>query len=196
MARMTIEHNPSAELSARERILVTAHDLFYRDGIRATGIDRVIEQSNVAKVTFYRHYPSKNDLILAYLNYRHDTWMRWLRETLARHTSSGSTPLDALLGTFAEWWNRPDYRGCAFINAAAELGTASPDILELVRRHKTEMTGVFETLLPRGAGRLAKARALALAIDGAIVHVQMGVPVRALLETLRLLVEPLLDARS
>jgi AcrR family transcriptional regulator len=59
------------DLSARDRILRTAHDLFYADGLRATGIDRVIAEAGVTKVTFYRHFPSKNDLILAYLNLRH-----------------------------------------------------------------------------------------------------------------------------
>jgi AcrR family transcriptional regulator len=196
MTYMTTEYRPSTELPARERILVTAHDLFYRDGIRATGIDRVIAQSKVTKVTFYRHYPSKNDLIRAYLNYRHDKWMGWLRTTLERHVSSGRPPLDALLATFDEWWHSPDYRGCAFINATAELATADPEVLELVKKHKAEMTNVFETLLPRGAGRLAKARALTLTIDGAIVHAQMGTPVRLLLETLKLIAEPLLNTRS
>ena len=61
----------STALPPRERILRTAHDLFYRDGIRATGIDRVIAESGVAKVTFYRQFPSKDDLVLAYLDFRH-----------------------------------------------------------------------------------------------------------------------------
>eukprot|EP01031_Cornospumella_fuschlensis_P009142 gene9142-11228_t len=56
-------------LPARDRILVTAHDLFYRDGIRATGIDRIIAESGVAKLTFYRHFPSKDELVKAFLNY-------------------------------------------------------------------------------------------------------------------------------
>lgn len=195
IARMTLEHRPSIELPARERILLTAHDLFYRDGIRATGIDRVIAESKVTKVTFYRHYPSKNDLIQAYLNYRHDTWMKWLRTTLERHISAGRGALDALLETFGEWWRSPSYRGCAFINAAAEFGTADHEILELVKQHKAEMTRVFQSLLPREAGRSSRARALGLAIDGAIVHAQIGVPVRTVVEELKLVAEPLLRAR-
>ena len=73
------------ELPARERILRTAHDLFYAEGLRATGIDRVIAEAGVTKVTFYRHFPSKNDLILAYLNLRHEQWMAWFVAALARH---------------------------------------------------------------------------------------------------------------
>ena len=67
------------DLPASERILLTAHDLFYREGIRATGIDRVIAESGVTKVTFYRHFPSKNELILAFLAYRHERWMALVR---------------------------------------------------------------------------------------------------------------------
>src|SRR6185436_2086359 len=71
--------------SPYDRILQAAHDLFYRDGIRATGIDRVIAESGVAKLTFYRQFASKDDLILAFLDYRHERWMAWFTAALARH---------------------------------------------------------------------------------------------------------------
>ena len=74
----------AAPLSARDRILGTAHDLFYRDGIRATGIDRLIAESGVTKVTFYRHFPSKNDLVRAFLDLRHARWMAWFVDALGR----------------------------------------------------------------------------------------------------------------
>lgn len=66
-----------SDLPARERILLAAHDLFYREGIRATGVDKVIAAAGVTKVTFYRHFPSKHDLIRAFLEYRHGIWMAW-----------------------------------------------------------------------------------------------------------------------
>ena len=75
----------NSDLPARERILRKAHDLFYAEGLRATGIDRVIAEAGVTKVTFYRHFPSKNDLILTYLNLRHERWMKWFTEALERH---------------------------------------------------------------------------------------------------------------
>ena len=180
-----------AALPARQRILQTAHDLFYRDGIRATGIDRVIAEAKVTKVTLYRSYPSKNDLIHAYLAFRHEHWMAWLREALARHQAAGEPPQQALLGSLADWWRSPDYRGCAFINSAAELGSADPQVLQTVREHKAEMTAAFTQLLPEGPSRERRAQALALAVDGAIVHAQMGTPVEALLQMLGLLVAPL-----
>ncbi|MGA8009986.1 MAG: TetR/AcrR family transcriptional regulator [Thiomonas sp.] len=188
------DQTPSAaEPSPRERILVTAHDLFYRDGIRATGIDRVIAHARVTKVTFYRHYPSKNALIMAYLAYRHENWMKWLKSSLEKHTTSGLAPLDALLSTFGAWWSSSDYRGCAFINTAAELGGADPEVLAVVRQHKAEMTSVLETLLPADSQRPSRAGALAVAIDGAIVHAQTGMPVDLVLATLRRIAEPLLS---
>lgn len=185
---MSTVDTPAATASPRDRILRAAHDLFYREGIRATGIDRIIEAAQVTKVTFYRQYPSKDELIRAYLAYRHEHWMAWLRATLDSH--GGKPPGRALLATFEAWFARDDFRGCAFLNSAAELGSADPGILEIARAHKAEMTAVFETLLPRGAGRATKARALALAVDGAIVHAQMGQPLPALLEALKVLVDP------
>ena len=67
---------------AREKILLSAHELFYRHGIRATGIDKIIAQARVTKVTFYRHFPSKNDLILAYLEYRHTRWLNRFSQSI------------------------------------------------------------------------------------------------------------------
>lgn len=184
-----------AGLPARERILRTAHDLFYRDGVRATGIDRVIARARVTKVTFYRHYPSKDELVLAYLAYRHERWMAWLRDALRTQLAAGHAPLAAVLRSFEGWWRSPEYRGCAFINAATELGAADPRVLDIVRRHKSDMCEAFEALLPRTAGRASTARAVALAVDGAIVHAQMGVPLAQLLRSLRVLLGPLLEAR-
>ncbi len=85
---------PDREMSARDRILQTAHDLFYRDGIRATGIDRIIAEAQVTKVTFYRHFPSKNALVGAYLDYRHALWMGWFADALHRHRRPRQPPID------------------------------------------------------------------------------------------------------
>ena len=79
---------PSLEsLPPRERILVAAHGLFYAEGIRATGVDRIIERSSVSKVTFYRQYASKDDLIRAYLDYRHERWISWFQASLAQEAA-------------------------------------------------------------------------------------------------------------
>ncbi|QQP97395.1 TetR/AcrR family transcriptional regulator [Lysobacter enzymogenes] len=152
--------------SARERILQTAHDLFYLEGVRATGVDRVIAESGVTKVTLYRHFPSKNELILAFLDYRHERWMAWFDAALRR----GGDDAAALAPALAEWFAHPQFRGCAFINTVAELGPALPDAGERARAHKRAMQARIAALLPAGAARETRARALAVAVDGAIVR--------------------------
>ncbi|WP_175941334.1 TetR/AcrR family transcriptional regulator [Caballeronia sp. BCC1704] len=160
----------STELPPDARILRTAHDLFYRDGIRATGIDRVIAESGVAKKTFYRYFASKDDLIVAFLEYRHDNWMTWFRDGLSRH---GGT-LSALVPTLAEWFGGEAYRGCAFINSVVEVGGTLPQAVEIARRHKREMTAAIRALMPPSRTAKADAQALALAVDGAIVAAQFA----------------------
>ncbi len=162
-------HSSLANLSPAERILATAHALFYRDGIRATGIDRVIAESGVAKKTFYRYYPSKNDLIVAFLEYRHRNWMTWFEDAVKRRGAN----VDALVPALAEWFESEGYRGCAFINAVVEVGGTVPEAVDISRRHKLDMAAVIRTLLPAWS-RTAKAdaRALAMAVDGAIVGAQ------------------------
>lgn len=159
--------------TARERILLTAHDLFYRDGIRATGIDKIIREAKVTKVTFYRHFPGKHDLIQAFLEYRHRRWMDWFREALARHGAVAGGGLRPLQGAMEEWFGNPLFRGCAFINTAAELGGACPDLLEICSKHKLDMILAIAELLPESAARLDTAYAAAVAVDGAIVRAQM-----------------------
>lgn len=160
-------------LPAKDRILLTAHDLFYRDGIRATGIDKVIAESGVTKVTFYRHFPSKNDLIRAFLEYRHRRWMDWFADAIGRHGGKPCGGLMPLVPVLEEWFCDPLYRGCAFINTVAELGGVLPDAVEICSMHKQDMVGVIAGLLPKNESRLRLAYAAATAIDGAIVRAQL-----------------------
>lgn len=168
---------PSGDLSAlaaRERILVTAHQLFYRDGIRATGIDRLIAESGVAKLTFYRHFPSKDELVRTFLEDRHERWMAWFVDALGRHGATRGTGLAPLAAAMQEWFEAPPFRGCAFINAVAEVGGIAPDVMAISRRHKADMTQVIAGLLPEGVDHEGVAEAAAVAVDGAIVQAQMA----------------------
>lgn len=178
---------PTAPLPARERILLTAHDLFYREGIRATGIDRVIAQAGVTKVTFYRHFPSKNELILAFLEHRHQRWMDAFTDALRRH---GPGPA-ALVPALGEWFGSPDFRGCAFINSVGELGASLPEVVAISRRHKDDMQTAISGLLPASRQRPRLARAIALAVDGAIVRAQMDQAPEPALKTLDQIVQAL-----
>ncbi|WP_369790143.1 TetR/AcrR family transcriptional regulator [Rouxiella sp. WC2420] len=160
-------------VAARERILHTAHDLFYRDGIRATGIDLIIKQAGVTKVTFYRHYPSKSALVLAFLDYRHQRWICWFSETLLEKTSTALPFPAALAATLLEWFTRGDYRGCAFINSSLEYGDALPEVLKISVAHKKDMADVIAGYFKESSDKNQIAESVALLIDGAIVKAQM-----------------------
>jgi hypothetical protein len=91
-----------------------------------------------------------------------------------------------------EWMRSPDYRGCAFLNSVSELATDLPAVLDAAQRHKRQMAAVVETLLPAGPGRSRRARALCIAMDGAIVHAQFGERVDHVLKGFKLLVHSVL----
>jgi AcrR family transcriptional regulator len=188
-------------LPARERILVTARELFYRDGLRAIGIDRIIAEASVAKLTFYRHFPSKNHLIQTFLEDRHQRWMAWFIDALGRHGAVAGGGLAPLQKALAEWFHQPVFRGCAFINAVAEMGSALPVVVQIAKRHKQEMQQVIAGLLPAGRGHTAtSARALALTVaaDGAMVRAQIDGADAALAALQQLIhaLEPPRSARS
>lgn len=163
-----IQSHTLQNLPPHERILLTAYELFYREGIRATGIDRVITEAKVTKVTFYRNFPSKNDLIREFLEYRHQQWMAWFIDALQRHGSN----IRALSPALAEWFGDENFRGCAFINSVGELGGIMPEVIEISRRHKQEMTEIIAGLLSPSAKQKQDAQAVALAVDGAIIRAQ------------------------
>lgn len=187
-AMKDIDNTTAQKQSARERILLTAHDLFYRNGIRATGIDRVIAESGVTKVTFYRHFPSKNQLICAFLEYRHQRWMDWFTDALARYGGG----VDALVPALAEWFRDEHFRGCAFINSVGELGDTLPEVLEISRRHKQDVTQAICRILPPSRSQPSIAHALAVAIDGAIIRAQLDPLPDAALTALETIIDTLL----
>ena len=131
----------SAEPAARDRILESAYDLFSHRGIRAVGIEEVIERAAVAKATLYRHFPSKDDLVLAFLRQRETVWTHGWVEAEAR--KRGTTPdgrLLAIFDLFDEWFQRDDFEGCSFVNVLLEtadlghpVGHASAAHLENIR---------------------------------------------------------------
>jgi AcrR family transcriptional regulator len=114
--------------SARERLLTAAYELFSRRGIRAVGTDEVIERAGVARATLYRHFATKDDLVLAVLQRREELWTRGLIEDQSRQR--GATPEQQLLAIFDvlhDWFQlRDGYEGCSFINVLLELGADHP----------------------------------------------------------------------
>ena len=157
---------PSA---ARERILEAAFALFYARGIRAVGVDLIIAESGVAKATFYKHFPAKDDLVVAYLDKVDGIWTGQLHQAAA---AAGPDPVDQLVGMFDALrtsCRREGYRGCAFINAAAESqpGTAVHD---RTVAHKSAVLDWVRGLAEEAGARDPEwlARSLTLLLDGGL----------------------------
>jgi AcrR family transcriptional regulator len=112
------------EPQARERILDTAYELFSRRGVRDVGVDEVIASAGVAKATLYRHFPSKNELVLAFLERRERRWTHeWLETEAKRRGDTPEEQLLAIFDVFGEWFRRDDFEACAFVNVLLEMGT-------------------------------------------------------------------------
>jgi AcrR family transcriptional regulator len=108
--------------TARERILDTAYELFSRHGTRAVGVDRIIAECGIAKMTLYRNFASKDDLILAFLDRRDEMWTRaWLQAEAERRGATPAERLLAIFDTFGGWFAREDFEGCSFINVMLEV---------------------------------------------------------------------------
>lgn len=181
------------KISVRDKILRTAHDLFYSTGFKATGVDTLIKEAKVTKVTFYRHFPSKSLLILAYLHYRHEIWMNWFEASLRRNLNAGQTSSEALSATLYEWFVSPEFHGCAFINASAEAKSEDieSEIKAICRDHKLETKKMITSLTKVADERVINE--IMLLIDGAIIHAQMGVETDTVLHSLSRGLEQLME---
>ncbi len=156
-------------VSARQRILDVAYRLFYARGIRAVGVDLLVAESGVAKATFYKHFPTKDALVLAYLDRVDDDWTGQLHSAAA---AAGDAPADQLVGLFdalTTACGRDGYRGCGFINAAAETQPGTPAHDRIVAHKQAVLAWITELATRAGVrspGELA--RALTLLLDGGL----------------------------
>ena len=134
--------------AAKLRILATADRLFYDEGIRSVGIDRLISESEVTKATFYKHYGSKDRLILEYVKSRHRAEVA-TTEQLIDQAETPKDAVQALVSALVADIQRPDFRGCAFINAAAEFGDEDHPVRETVNEHRDWYTDTLAALFAR-----------------------------------------------
>jgi AcrR family transcriptional regulator len=132
-------------LSPRERVLDTAYDLFSRHGIRAVGVDRIIATSGVAKMTLYRHFRSKEALVLAFLQEREKRWtMEWLHAEVSSRADDGAGRMLAIFDVFDEWFRQPDFEGCSFINVLLEFGELGHPFQQASIGHLATIRGLVQ----------------------------------------------------
>jgi AcrR family transcriptional regulator len=163
--------------AARERILDTAYELFSHRRVHDVGIDELIERAGVAKATLYRHFPSKDELVLAFLEQREQLWTYgWVEAEARRRGETPEEQLLAIFDLFDEWFHRDDFEGCSFINVLLEIGNldhpigrASADYLEHIR-------SVVRTLAQEAGLRDPDAFALSwhILMKGSIVQAAEG----------------------
>ena len=161
--------------SARDRILETAFALFYARGIRAVGVDLIIAESGVAKATFYKHFPAKDQLVLAYLDKVDLIWSAQLRSAADAAGGSADAQLVGMFDALATACRREGYRGCAFINAAAESTPGTPVHQRTVEHKDAVRAWVTDLAGQAGAddpGVLA--RTLTLLLDGGLADGALG----------------------
>ena len=138
----TVDDVPERKL-ARDKVFEVAADLFYRKGVRAVGVEAIVKQAGVAKISLYRSFPSKDDLIVAYLENRNaEFWRQW-DEAFARYKSDPTAQLHAIMTYLAHRTTQPGYRGCPFINYCAEFPETSHPGHRVAEANKREMRRRF-----------------------------------------------------
>lgn len=158
----------SGTRDSRGHVLDVAEALFLREGVRATGVDTISAEAAVAKTTLYRHYPTKDDLIRAYLHRRADAYFAWLRQATESHVDPRAQ-LDAVVDLYAEAVTAPGFTGCPFLNVASEFADPAHPARRFTAEHKTAVVAFFADLARRAGARDPEelANALALLTDGA-----------------------------
>ena len=162
--------------AARDRILASAYELFAHRGIRAVGIDEVIRRAEVAKATLYRHFASKDELVLAFLQQREQLWTKeWVEAEARRRGNTAEEQLLAIFDLFDEWFHREDFEGCSFINVLLEMSSDHPAGRASVR-HLENIRGVVAQLADeaglRDPGEFA--RSWHILMKGSIVQAAEG----------------------
>lgn len=158
--------------TAREAILSAADRVFYDRGVAGTGMADIRDASGVSLRRLYTMYPSKGDLAEAWLRDRHHTWMAWFEASVTRKSAGGREPLVATFDVIGDWAAQPGYRGCAFLNTAAETTEIDEAHRAVIAEHKrgliTYLAGLARTDGYHRPRELAET--IAVLIDGAIVQ--------------------------
>lgn len=188
--------NPATS-PARRRMLDTASRLFYEEGIHTVGVDRIIAEAGVAKATFYSHFPAKNDLVCEYLTQQSRLQRTAVDSARTERRAAGRPPRDVIIAIFdaiGEIGCGSSFRGCAFLNAAAEYPDPAHPVRAVVADHRRWFREMLcELLLEAGHPDATRTAAMLLLVrDGLVIdsHLDDAADVRALVRTL---VERVLD---
>src|SRR5712672_2039027 len=146
--REPVNHpGPDGQDSGRERLNRAAYELFSREGVRAVGVDAVTARAGTAKMTLYRNFPSKDDLILDFLRRREQLWTRdWLEAESQRRGATPRARLLAIFDVFAEWFGQPDFEGCAFLTTMIEMNDSEHPVHQAAVEHLANIRVYIETL--------------------------------------------------
>lgn len=172
--------SPSPSEAARShaagRILDAASKLFYERGIQAVGMDLIVKEAGVAINTLYKYFPSKDKLVEEYLLRRDARWLYWLTSSVNK-VKGPRERLLAIFDALDEWFQSTEFRGCAFINAAGEVGEERAGITRVIREHKSNLY-IFIKSVVKEAGIIDAdkvTKQLMLLVEGAIINAQLAI---------------------
>ncbi len=193
----------SGRSPAAQRILESASKLFYERGIWATGVDAIVEHSGVTKMTLYKHFGSKDELVAAYLRRRDELWREWLTGAIEERAESPRERLLAVFDALGSWLEGEveGFRGCAFVNAASEIADPDHPAREVALGEKRWMREYMEELASEAGARDPEALAeqLLLLFEGATVSTTLRstrTPALGARAAATTLLEGALDAQS
>lgn len=168
MARESVRTRDKAK--TRRRLLAAARELFYEDGIHATGVSAVAERAGITKMTLYAHFPSKDDLVSAYLEDSDRCWREFLEEKLSDCQDS-SERLVAVCDAYREYFTAREMRGCAFVNCAAEFPDQGHPVRWVISQHKAGVRERLRDLAAEAGARdpVELAERLFIVLEGAYV---------------------------
>lgn len=162
---------------ARGRILDTAYELFSHEGVRAVGVDRIVRDSGVAKMTLYSHFASKDELVRAFLDLRDERWTRgWLQVEVERRAATPADRPLALFDVLDEWFHRADYEGCPLIVTMLEIRDPADPIHQDAVGHIDAVRAMVQGHLEQAGASDPEqaAHALHILMMGAIVSASHG----------------------
>ncbi|MEP7026499.1 MAG: TetR/AcrR family transcriptional regulator [Actinomycetota bacterium] len=169
--------SPAGHGSGRDRIRRAAYELFSRDGVQAVGVDTVIARAGIAKMTLYRNFPSKNDLILDFLRHREERWTReWLIAEASRRGPAPAAQLLAIFDVFSGWFAQPDFEGCSFLSAMIEVRDRQHPVHQASVEHLATIRAFVRGLATQAgvADAVAFARQWHILMKGAIMAAHEG----------------------